>query len=406
MHVLRWNVIKYATLTFALNACSDDGGGNSNIVFTAGPTPLAFAAAQVADGPWQVITPSADGSYTFAAVGQTYGIAAVCANDVYASVTVLQATTAETTSPSVDCYVFGGGEPAILNGTVTGAASQLANLTIANDSIGKTSADPWSYSIMAPAGTWDVFARRYPTVNNLDRIIRRDDVALSVSAPAVVDFDFASEGFAPEPHTVSFEGLQTGETTTVTSTMRSHTGGSSLDLGMSTAGSYLAFPVAELRADDVQIIMANAFLSGASYRQIRRTFVAADDFTATLPAMPPPTLVESETPTPYLRMRATMPSELDADRVDLVYNQQQVSIPWTASLSRGYRERGNVTTYTLPDLSALAGFDLGWGLTPGKQVTWTVVTWSSDADTGDLFEATATGERTDAVTAQGGLFPN
>lgn len=400
MCTLRRNVIRLSTLALALGGCSDDSGGNSTITFTAGPTPLTFAAAQVAEGPWQVITPSTDGKYRIAADGPTYGIVAVCGES--STVTVLHATTSETTTPNVDCSSWNVETPATLMGTISG--SETASLVIAS----VQASAQGSYSRMAPVGTWDVFALDRPSTPT--KIIRKNDVTLVESAPTVLDFDFATEGFAPERHTVTFQGLETGETTTVWGDLRTTHGGTWVPVSMSNDGSYQGLPASELRADDILRVSAMALTPDGSNRQVRRWVAATDDFSAALSPMPTAWPVGADTPDPYLRMRAAIPSELDADRVDLVYSQQQGSgsMMWNATLSSGYIAAASLDAYTLPDLSALEGFMSNWMLDPGSSVDWQIVQTSSTASANDVLgtdqNASADVGRTDTITQFNGDF--
>lgn len=406
-----------ATFALALGACSDDGG-NSTITFTAGPSSLAFAATQVADQPWQVIMPSANGTYSFAALGPTYGIVIVCGDADFATITLLHATTGETTRPNFDCAVVVD-QQASLGGTVSGASGQAASVNAASTEVFVSGPGSVTYSIMAPEGEWDVFARRHPSLRETDRMIRKNAVLLAEGSPAVVDFDFDTEGFAPELHSVSFAGAEPDELTYVSSTFRNKPGGSTFtfELGSprSTDGVYLALPASELRDDDIHIVTATAQEANTfTYRRVRRFFVGAEDFTADLPSLPPPSVIEPETTTPYLRLRGSIPSELDADRFDLVYTQMRgptseptSAMTWSASLTRGYIESANPDAYTLPDLSELPGFTASWGLTPGIPVVWQVTTTSSDAGVAALIanqSAAALDERRDDITERSAQF--
>lgn len=141
-------------------------------------------------------------------------------------------------------------------------------------------------------------------------------------------------------------------------------------------------------------------------------FVAAQDVTVTFPPKGPSPAIESESETPYLRLRSYTAGAFDYDRIDFTYLQNAANgwRFWTASMSDRYREATSIETYTLPDLSGLAGFDVGWGLVAGSSVDWNVVTTTSDAGAADLFEvdrpASELDGRTHMVTQHGGRFPN
>lgn len=391
--------------------CNADDVSPDIVTFTGGPTPLSFAAAQDGDGPWFAVTPSANGTYSFEPSGPAYGIAAVCGDEAFASIMVVQATVAETTSPSFPCSIYPETFGTI-QGTISGAPSgQFVTVHIANRIDWSGAGD---YTTMSPTGEWDMFAVRTvgPVLTVLpERIVRENAVVVSEAAPVPVDFDFMAEGFAVETHSVSIEGAQPNESVEVRVDLENEPGNTMLQLGPFENGSYSAFPPSELQADESHLVTATATSPDrTAYRQVRRWFVAAEDFTAAFPPFPAPPQVGSASPTPYLLMRGAIASG-DIDRYDFVYSQPRGTssyVTWTATLTRGYAAAG-ATEYTLPDLSALAGFAPSWGLTPGVAVEWQVLTTSSNAGVGDLLDvdqpAARLDGRADEITQQTGRFP-
>ena len=356
------------------------------------------------------MTASADGTYSFHANEPTYGIAVVCGTDEYAMVTIVQATVAETTSQSFECSLAGESVGDV-SGSVTGVSSgQGLSLHVAHHEIFTTAA---SYGgSMLPAGEWDVFALRrflpFGQIVDTDRIIRRNAVTFTQSAPTVLDFDFATEGFDVESHTVSIQGEQPGDVTDVRTSLRNMPGGTRLELGPLTVGRYLALPRSALRGDDIHTVTVKASSADGSYRRVRRWLLAAQDFTAALPSLPPAPVIESTGSAPYLLIRGTVPSELDVDRYDFVYAQPTRAdryMTWMASLTRGYVATG-ATAYTLPDLTQLAAFDPSWGLLPSHDVDWQFVTNASDGGVAGLLDACASASdldgRQDEVTQRNG----
>ena len=74
-------------------------------------------------------------------------------------------------------------------------------------------------------------------------MIRRN--AVTIAAGATFNLDFATEGFAPETRTVTFEGAASTDTTSVLVIFR-NAGGSPFSTGSFPSGTYLAIPAAEL----------------------------------------------------------------------------------------------------------------------------------------------------------------
>ena len=412
----RSSLIGAASISFlVMMGCGDDGDGNSggSVTFTGGPVNLTFAAAQDGDGPWTVLERSVNRDYSFPVTAPTYGIVAVCGDDAFAVITVMQATVAETTSPSFECNAALD-TLADVNASVAGVPNgENVSLHVANQ---EHYGPPVTRTIaMLPTGQWDIFAlRRQGTATPIiaDRIIRRNDVMLSAGPPLPLAFDFAAEGFATESHTVSVQGVQSGETSDVKTRLRTKPGGTLLELGPFTDGTYLALPASQLRGDDIHAITASAYAAdGLAYRQVRRWFVASEDFTAMLPALPSPPIVDVEAPTPYLRVRSSVPSGVAVDRYDLIYDQYRSTtsyMRWNAYLTGGYVSSVNATAYTLPDLATLAGFAPSWGLMPGVEILWQVIMSSSDGPVADLVEASPSAARLDGrefeITQRSGRF--
>lgn len=390
--------------------CSDDG--DRGVTFSVGPTPTSFAAVQDGNGPWLVVKAASDGTYSFIPTAATYGIAVVCQAGASAMVTIVQTTVAETRSQRIGCDVASDATGTI-SGTVAGADPAMA-VHVANQSVGRP---PGPYMVTAaPAGQWDVFAFRgarqaFPFVP--DRIIRKDAVTVSPNSTTMLDFDFATEGFAPESHAVTIEGVLPTEDARVRTTLRNMPGGTSLTFASSVEGRFHALPTSHLRGDDIHFIDVTAPVGGttdSAYRGVRRWAVATSDFTASLPPMPAPPLVSSDDTEPYLRMRGTLPPGVDADRYDFLYSQTRSSsyTAWITTLSRGYVD-ASTNEYTLPDLTALAGFSAAWGLMIATPVQWAFTTTASEAGVADLLTtglpADELDERVEAITYQTGRFP-
>lgn len=322
------------------------------------------------------------------------------------------AAVARATKLAISTVRKGRDEARAVAGTVAGADSAI-QVHVAGRGRFKP---PGAYSVTeVPAGEWDAFALRgaaqaLPFVP--DRIIRKDAVTVSANLTTTLDFDFASEGFAPESHAVSIEGVMPTEEARIQTTLRTKPNGTSVTFGSSIAGQFPSVPLSQRRRDDIHFIDVAASARGSNFvsRQVRRWAVAPSNFTASLPPMPPPPLVSSDETEPYLLMRGALPAGVDADRYDFRYSQARASsyTTWTTTLSRGYVE-ATTNEYALPDLSALAGFSAAWGLRIAEPVEWAFVTTASEARVGNLFTIGQPAEELDglveATTHQTGRFP-
>ena len=375
------------------------GGGTGGTpgprtVTFASADPLAFAAAQDGSGPWQAFTGGVGSNYGLEVTGERYGIAYACAGAAGSSIaiTVIQATVTETTRVTAACGGLSTASPVTISGTVSGLSSaQTAQVDIASKSASVTAAAP-TYSLSVPAGTWDLFARRMTTAPTFDRMIRRN--AITAAAGATLNLDFATEGFAPETRTVTFQGVSATETTGLLVIFRNTLGGSPFGLGSPSAGSYFAIPAAQLRTGDYHSIVASASDPATGGRRVRRVAIAATDFTAVMPPMIAAPVIAVGTTTPYLRPRASIPAGLASDRYDIGYSQVESSPnmrtrSWALQLTRGWITAANATDYTVPDLSAITGFQAWWGLVAGA-TNWQQFSQSSNGGVPDLLRADQT----------------
>jgi hypothetical protein len=109
--------------------------------------------------------------------------------------------------------------------------------------------------VVCAGGTWDLFARRV-TGRRSNRIIRRN--AITATAGATFNLDFATEGFAPEMRTVTFEGVSPSRRPSCrSSSATARRKPVRLSYSIS-AGNFFAIPAAQLRAGDYHSIVASA----------------------------------------------------------------------------------------------------------------------------------------------------
>jgi hypothetical protein len=356
---------------------------------------LAFAAGQDGDGAWRALTaPGTAQSYTLDVNGARYGLAYGCLNTAgdNIGITVVQATVSETTRVTVACGGLSTVAPVTIMGTVSGLSSaQTAQIDIGGKAATVTAAAPM-YSVSLPPGTWDLFARRITTAPTFDRMIRRNSV--TAAAGATFNLDFATEGFAPEMHTITFQGVSASETTGILVIFRNTAGGSPFGLSSPSPGNFFSIPAAQLRTGDYHSIVASASDPAAGGRRVRRINAAAVNFTATMPPMIAAPVLAVGATTPYVRPRASVPAGLASDRYDIGYSQVESSPlmrtrSWALQLTRGWITAAAATEYSVPDLSAVAGFQAWWGLVAGT-TNWQQFSHSSNAGVADLLRADQT----------------
>jgi hypothetical protein len=370
------------------------GGAGPRTVTLAVADAVVFTAGQDGSGAWHPLSPlPAFQMWTLDVTGSRYGLAYGCSNAAgdNVTITVVQATVAETTRVTGACGGLSTAPVGMITGTVGGLTDpQAARVDIAG--LGQqVAATAPTYSLPVPMGTWDLFARRMTASPMFDRVLRRNSV--TVGANTTVNLDFATEGFAPEMRTVTFQGVSATETQGLLVIFRNTLGGSSFGLGSFPSGSYLAIPAAQLRGGDYHSIVAAANDPGGTGRRVRRTYTAAMNFTAVMPPMITPPVIAIGSTTPYLRPRASIPSGLDSDRYDLGYTQSDTAPArtrsWALQLTRGWIAAAAASDYTLPDLAAVGGFQSWWGLATGVTYWQQFANWSN-AGVADLLRVDQT----------------
>jgi len=360
---------------------------------------FAFAAYQDGDGAWQSFAGGVGANFTFAVTGERYGVAYGClnvANDNI-GITVIQATVAETTRVTAGCGGLSTAAPVTIMGTIAGLSStQTAQVDIGGKSAAPTAAAP-TFSISLPPGTFDLFARRMTAAPVWDRMIRRNGVTVTMGA--TFNLDFATDGFAPETHTITFQGVSATETTGVLVIFRNTLGGSPFGLGSPAAGSFFAIPATQLRTGDYHSIVASASDPATGGRRVRRIAIGATDFTATMPPMIAAPVLGVGATTPYVRPRASIPTGLTADRYDLGYTQSETAPArtrsWSLQLTRGWITSAAATEYTVPDLSAVTVWQTWWGLAVALSTNWQQFSQTSNGGVADLLRADQTAAELD-----------
>ena len=134
---------------------------------------LVFAAGQDGDGAWRQLTAGATAdSYVLDVTGARYGLAYGCGKAAgdNINITIIHATVAETARVTVACGAAATETPVTITGTVAGlTGTQTAQIDVGGRSGTATAAAP-GYSVMAPSGMRDLFARRLVGAPTFDRV--------------------------------------------------------------------------------------------------------------------------------------------------------------------------------------------------------------------------------------------
>jgi hypothetical protein len=246
-----------------------------------------------------------------------------------------------------------------------------------------------------PDGALDLIAGRQTTTINtttfeftvvLDKlIIRRGVNAANNSTLPVLDFG-SSEAFDPAQANLTIGNLGTDVGFTLTSYFTANGSGttgaalSSFPAPGSGPFKYYGVPANKQVAGDLHVAIAFAIPSLTSSDQSRFAalyFKDPTDRTVTLGgAFPAPTITVAAT-TPYVRFRAqgALPTEYN-QFLSISYNQGQGGRSASISASQNWLAGVNSYDLSIPDFTAVAGWDNNWGLKAGQQTQWSVTGYS------------------------------
>jgi uncharacterized membrane protein len=395
------------TTTFTVNvtAASTGGGGNVSYAFCSPDVPIWFAF-QNDNGAWTRVTAGANNTFAFN-VPTRGGIAYVTQSGTNYDLTVVYGTAAELIAGGQNRCVAPRAGTKRLTGTVSGVGlTDFASVSLGLSSEllvgGQTSFTLDS----VPEGPLNLLASRSSIDLNTfslipSRLILRRNVNYANGA-AIPALDFnSSEAFAPATANLTINGAGTDTAFVVTSFF---TGSFALN-GFSTGGAFLNFgssplryaglPADRLQAGDMHAVIAFANVRGdsTSTRGVLSFVRTIVDRSVTLGPVPSAANVTAISSTPYLRLRATAPSQA-AYNAGASVSFTQATRSATVSVTPGYAGSAPATwDLSMPDLSS-AGFDATWGLRPATRTDWGLSTF------GGNFIAFLGGTPTEGTTLQ------
>lgn len=209
-------------------------------------------------------------------------------------------------------------------------------------------------------------------------IIRRNLNPATGSALATIDFG-SGEAFTPVTKNLTINNLGTDVSGVfgLYFTPNNTFGAYFTDLsGSGATRTYPGVPAANQVAGDLHVLALVGFPSltnTTSEREALFAFHDATDKTLSLgPTLTAPT-VSALTATGYARLRAAIAVQPEYNKLFTFAGQQTGSAPrrFTIQQTAGYSSASSFNM-DVPDLSAVSGFDVNWGIKTGTAVAWTV----------------------------------
>ncbi len=356
-----------------------------------------FVAFQDGDGAWQAVPVSGtEYRLTVNDPARRYGIVMVHEQTMVggppiAFVYVLHATIEEL--PEVE-YVPEAPEQTgqvAVTGTVQGiTAPEYAEIAMGSGRGTAFAYFGYSYSLYVSPGTYDLCASRFSGTHggSADKLFIRRDV--TVAGDATIDIDFNSaDAFALQNKRLTVQGM-TGDGMVVVNLLTNRGSMASLqklyqvtttDIDMATV------PTDKLQGNDIHQLMVTGF-EGGTYREVIRYFKSVDSLTVTLPPPLGTVSVRQVAITPYLRLQMQWEAYPGAQGY---FTNISSSIPrsrargrtpegssWNIALSIGWL--GAQTSYTIPDLSSVTGWNNAWGPQSTGYIEWNLSAFSTSGD--------------------------
>lgn len=205
-------------------------------------------------------------------------------------------------------------------------------------------------------------------------ILRRTPALPDGAAIPVLDFD-SPEAFQPVPGVLTLAGRGTDEVIGITSLRTAHSQNVVTFLAgdaRATTRPFAGLPASRLEAGEMQSVTVTATPTAANaVRSATLFFRAPGALTLAFGAPSDPPTVDVAAAAPTLRLRARFAPQADYDRQVAIAFQQGQNTTVSVAMTAAYAAlNGAGYELTVPELSAVQGFDSHWALRGGEPVFW------------------------------------
>lgn len=373
------------TTTVAVTvAAAQTSTGNVTFSFCASTLPIWFAV-QDGSGAWTRVTGGANNEFKFNVNSANGGVAYVTNTNGSFTMFIFLQTQAELIAQGQGQCL--GGASKTFTGTVAGVTgTDAATIAMAGVSTTASQTTPGFTLAGVAGGAQDLFATNAGLTLSgtsfqyqLKKMIIRRGLNLTDKAVLpVLDFN-AAEAFAPATATLTVNNA--GADQIIQSMIYYTAGGSagaiSNDVSSGASRTIYGVPAAKQLAGDLHGLAASTFtLSGTTVNSLRVATVFFKDLTnktLTMGAVPGVATVTSVATSPVARLRAQWAVQSDYNKYFTAVYVQPVgatSRNVTVAVTPGYLGNSANVDFTIPDLSAVAGWDSNWGLRAGVSTTW------------------------------------
>jgi hypothetical protein len=343
-------------------------GTTTRVAYCADDLPF-WVGVQNGDGPWTRVPEAAAGQYDVT-IGDRGAIATVTrdASSGGYELDVTYLSGAEVGAYArAGCALVGAGSK-LVNASVAGLGSGVTATASLGFGLGFAASNGVFSITNVPDGTLALVAARSAVGTAPDRVIVRRGLAPAYGAALPV-LDFAGdEAFAPDAATLTVANLGGDEVTAVTGFFTGRLGGGFLGVvGGTSTLRYAGVPAGRVQAGEFNTLSVGASPAGTGGEQrfAYQFFRDVLDQTVTLGARLATPTVTAAPGGGYLRPRLQLASQGEyAALVSALFTQGSGGGSRSASIVRTAGHAGGAAPatwdVTLPDFSALPGFDPGW----------------------------------------------
>ena len=337
--------------------------------------PLWFAVQDGASGTWQRITEASSGVYNFSYDQPRVGIATVMNDNstIFTQVTYY-GTTEIATEAIAECRDYPTPGTKTLTGSISGFANAnevgLVSMGTALSSSANSSTPGFTIN-KVPTGAVDLIAVR---ANLVTSSVQRVLIARGTNFTAggsIGTLDLAAgTSFAPGTGSLTItapnDGTLFGRNVFTTAT-GSSASFSIASLSSGVAAAYQGVPDANMIASDLQEIQVDQSVGTTISRFVTRYTRGPGTFSLAMPLDPAVPTVTNTAGAPYSRATATGAVSASFNNLIAVqFEQPSRSRRWEMVTTSAGRAASTTYSFTMPDFSALAGWQNTWGLAAGS----------------------------------------
>lgn len=336
--------------------------------------PLWFAVQDGASGTWQRITETSSGVYNFSYGQPRVGIATVMNDNSTVFTQVTYYGTSEIAAEALaECKDYPTPGTKSLSGTIAGFANAnevgLVSMGAALSSAANSATPTFAITKVASAAVDLIAVRANIVTSSVQRVLISRGTNFA-AGQNIGTLDLAAgTSFAPGTGSLTINAPNDGTlfgTNKFTTATGSSAAFSIASLSRATPTAYQGVPDANMIASDLQEIQVEQAVNTTISRFITRYTRGPGTFTLNMPPDPGlPTITNATGAAPYRLATATGSVPTDFNNL-IAVEFAQATRRWEMVTTSAGRAASTTYSFTMPDFSALPGWQNTWGLSAGS----------------------------------------